>query len=122
MRAIYGLGLVVLATFGVGCSSPRECSDIAVAGLSVVEVDSALGARICDASVSAQLGSNTELLERIPGDNSPSCAYVGAEEQPGTYVVRAEDAGFAASQGTASVPAGECHVVTQQVTLMLTAE
>jgi hypothetical protein len=74
------------------------------------------------ASVSAQLGSNNEPLERSSGDNSLSCAYFGAYEEPGTYVVRAEHAGFAASQRTASVPAGECHVKTEQVTFMLTAE
>ena len=122
MRVVCGLPLVVLATFWVGCSSSRECSDVAVAGLSVVVVDSASGARICDASVSAQLGSKTEPLERSPGDTSPSCAYFGAYEEPGTYVVRAERAGFITSQRTASVPAGECHVITQQVTFMLTAE
>jgi hypothetical protein len=85
--------LLALLTLGVlGCGQDDVsgvCTTIAAAGLSVHVTDAVTAQPLCDATVTAVEGSDTERLVQT------SCAYyVGAFERPGTYVVRAERPGY----------------------------
>jgi hypothetical protein len=101
-----------------GTTEPVLCTAIAVSALNVTVRDQATSQRICDATVTASLGSTTYTLrpQGVPDD----CTYAGAEEVAGTFEVRATRSGYEA--GTASgvrVTADECHVIPARVTIDL---
>lgn len=98
------------------CSAPgtnTNCTDIAVAGLTVDVFDQVSGASICDATVTATDGSYSETLQVTPGAGS-SCSYAGAYERAGTYDVTVVAPGHATNtQSGIVVPQGVCHVAGQ---------
>jgi hypothetical protein len=75
---------------------------------------------VCDASVTARLGSSSTQLMVLPGGNA--CEYVGPYEQAGTFTVTASKPGFRTATTEVTVPQGDCHVEGQNVTLTLVAE
>ncbi len=99
---------------GSGCSNFGGCDDYASAGLNVFPVDAA-GDPVCDAVVTATDGDYSEVLSQEYRDD---CAYVGAWERKGDYVVQVE-----AAQGTKTtdvrVGADRCHVKPVVVTVPL---
>ncbi len=116
--------LLALLTLGtLSCGHDREldvCPAIAAAGLSVNLTNAATAQPVCDASVTAIDGSYSERLVQT------SCTYVGAFERPGTYVVRAEKAGFVpkeVGQVQVVMGSGRCpHVQEVRLTLPLTPQ
>lgn len=85
------MALVLLSVSRLGCGQDRVldgCPAVAAAGLAVSLTSEATAQPVCDASVTAADGSYSERLMQT------SCTYVGAFDRPGTYVVRAEEAGF----------------------------
>jgi hypothetical protein len=118
MRSIL---LLVLAAAASCCDSGDfACTAFAAAGLSVTVTNAATGEPLCDASVTATEGAYSERLFQA------GCAFAGAVERPGTYVVRAERAGFVASEvGDVRVVmgGGPCpHVEQVQLAIALTPE
>lgn len=111
--------LVALGSLGCGSATPPPvaCAAYAVAGLNVSVSNAATGQPICDAAVTATDGAHQEQLVAV------GCAFAGAYERPGVYVVRAEREGFTPA---VSAPArvvmgrGECpHVEPVQLRLAL---
>ena len=112
--------MVLLVTFSLsGCdSSPgMACAAIAKAGLDVSVINEQNGQGICDATVTAEDGTYREALPAF------SCRFVGAYERQGTYVVRAERAGFVTREVTnvrVTMMTGDCpHVETVRVQIRL---
>ena len=112
--------LVLLVTLGLpGCDSTPmvACTAIAQAGLDVSVINEQNGQGICDATVTAEDGSYREALPAF------SCRFVGAYERPGSYLVRAERAGFVTREVTnvrVTMMTGDCpHVETVRVQLRL---
>ncbi len=106
-----------------GCDQgerPWACAAYAAAGLNVTVTNAATGQTLCDASVTATESAYSEQLF------GGACAFAGAVERPGTYVVRAERHGFVPGElrGVAVVmDAGPCpHVRQVQLTIALTPE
>lgn len=116
-------GSVCLALWLTGCGADRTpvaCAAYAAAGLGVTVTNAMTGAPICDAVVTASEGSYSEQLF------ASSCAFSGAYERPGTYVVRATRQGFHPGEVAAVhvvMGGGECpHVEQARVTVPLAPE
>ena len=70
-----------------------ECPTDPVLGMTVLVINNVTQFRICEANVEIQSGSYTETLT-LQGSTEADCRYVGAEDRPGTYQVRATATGF----------------------------
>ena len=115
--------LLFLAATAWSCDQgerPWACTAFAAAGLSVAVTNAATGQPICDASVTATDGAYSERLYE------GACAFAGAVERPGTYVVRVERQGFVPKEVRDVVVvmgAGPCpHVLQVQLAMPLTPE
>jgi hypothetical protein len=114
---------VALALSCAGCAegpTSVACPAYAAAGLAVSVSNAADGQPICDAAVTATDGTYSEQLFGV------ACAFTGAAERPGTYLVRASRPGFVPGE-VASVRVvmggGQCpHVIETQVAIRLTPE
>jgi len=105
---------IALAACGGKNDTPSEgCTTEARAGLTVTVFDGS-GARVCDATVTAQDGAFSESLMMLGG--ASSCNYAGAWERAGTYLVHAAR-GTSQKDATAVVASGTCHVDGQLVTI-----
>ncbi len=108
---------VLSLTAATGCivGTNGNCSDIAVAGVTVIVTDSASGARLCGGTV--QLTDASGYKELVSPSGSPTtCVYSGAFERPGTYTVSVFVQGYSADlQNNVVVSAGNCHVRTTTV-------
>jgi hypothetical protein len=115
---------VLLAMCSVRCGDDRTppvaCAAYAAAGLSVSVTNATTGQPICDAVVTASEGPYSEQLF------GNACAFSGAYERPGTYVVRAMRQGFHPNEVAAVrvvMGGGECpHVEQARITVLLTPE
>jgi hypothetical protein len=111
--------ILLLSALSCSCdSSPgMACAAIAQAGLDVSVINEQNGQGICDATVTAEDGTYREALPAF------SCRFVGAYERSGTYVVRAERAGFVTREVTnvrVTMMTGDCpHVETVRVQIRL---
>ena len=113
--------LCLLAALGLAaCTEEREpiaCAAYAAAGLSVTVTDAATGQPICDATVTATDGAYSEKLFAV------GCAYTGAYERAGTYVVRASRDGYTPKEVAAVkvvMGGGDCpHVQEAKVSVSL---
>jgi hypothetical protein len=115
--------LLLFVAAAWGCDQgerPWACAAYAAAGLNVAVTNAATGQPLCDASVTATEGAYSEQLF------GGACAFAGAIERPGTYVIRAERRGFVPKEvrGVAVVmDAGLCPHVTQvQLAIALAPE
>ncbi len=115
--------LLLLAATAWSCDQgvpPWSCTMVALAGLNVAVTNATTGQPICDASVTATEGSYSEQL------SAQACAYAGAVERPGTYVVRAERPGFLPKEARdvrVVMSADSCpHVLQVQLAMPLTPE
>jgi hypothetical protein len=121
-RGIVVLAFAASATGGVsiGCGS---CAAIALAGLNVTVVDGATGAPICDATVTAQDGTDVETLNAFASTPAAQCSYGGAYERPGTYTLTATAGSRSKVVTDVSVIGNgddSCsHVATRKVTITL---
>ncbi len=112
--------LLALGASSLACTLPTntQCSDIAVAGLTVYVVDQATGDPICDATVLATDGSYTETLQLT--SPTSGCFYTGAYERAGTYdlVVSAPNHQTLTQSAIVVAQAG-CHVSGRTLTIEL---
>jgi hypothetical protein len=115
VRVRVGWTLLLLVTVPAVGSCAKTCEDYASAGLTV-SVGDADGVPVCDAEVDAIDGTETIHLEPTAGSD---CAYVGAWERAGHYVVSARRDGSAAMSERIAVSAGGCHVEGKRVELIL---
>ena len=97
---------------------PVICTAIAVSSLNVTVRDAATSARVCDATVTAILGSAAYELRR---SGSPeACTYSGPEERAGTFEVRVTRPGyFPVAVTNVQVAADVCHVIPVSLTVDL---
>ena len=106
LDAMKKTAVLCLSVLSWGCEPEQVyCTAIAAAGLSVGVTNEQTGQAICDATVTATEGGYGETL--FPN----GCRYVGAWERPGTYRVRAEAPGLAATTVTdvrVVMGTGEC--------------
>jgi hypothetical protein len=102
----------------VGCGG-SGCLGNAVSGLSVTVLDGPGGAAVCGATVVATDGTYSETLAASPSGGP--CFYSGATERTGTYALEATFEGRTATTPNVSVGKDECHVITQEVQLVLPA-
>lgn len=117
MRALFFSIAVLLSAGTVACETGTACTEIYVYGLTVT-VEEEDGTPICDAEVTATDGSYRETLQATPG----VCGYAGAGERAGTYLIRAERAGFQSAEiPNIVVTRDECHVEPEAVALTLTS-
>lgn len=96
-------------------SCARSCDDLGTAALNVEVIDES-GAPVCDAHVVATDGPDEFVLEALSG-----CAYAGAWERSGAYVVRVSRGGRSVDSEVIHVSSGACHVKPQRVELTLPA-
>jgi hypothetical protein len=100
--------------------SPAACLAYAAAGLRVEVTNVATAEQICDATVIASQGSYSEQLF------GTSCAFIGAYERAGTYVLTAARAGLVPKEvGSVRVvmSGGQCpHVEQARVAIALTPD
>ncbi|MBM4346228.1 MAG: hypothetical protein FJ100_22875 [Deltaproteobacteria bacterium] len=116
-RIAWTLGLAALAVpVSMACEPTLACDTSAAAGLVITVTQGLNGPVLCDAEVTVSDGATTE---KVSAQGSP-CVYTAAYEKPGTYTVVAAKAGLKSATKTGIVvDNGECHVETQQVTLVL---
>src|SRR5512134_2460488 len=96
MRALMVTAVLAAATVAIGCSDREHmgpCPPVFTHGLDVSIQNAETGEPICDAVVTASAGARSYTL--VP-PSAGSCRYIGVG-RPGTYVVRAERAGFVLS-------------------------
>jgi hypothetical protein len=100
--------------------SAAACLAYAAAGLRVEVTNAETVQKICDATVLANQGSYSEQLPKT------SCAFIGAYERPGTYVVTAARVGFVpreVSSVRVVMVGGQCpHVEQARVAIALTLD
>jgi len=101
-----------------GCGG-SGCLGIAVTGLHVTVLDGPGGAAVCGATVIATDGMYSETLAASPSGGP--CFYDGAIERSGRYVLEATFEGRTATTTNVSVGNDGCHVITQDVQLVLPA-
>ena len=102
----------------VGCGG-KGCLGNAVQGLRVTVLDGPGGAAVCGATVTASDGAYSETLAAsTPGG---SCHYAGATERMGVYTLAATFEGRTATTSNVSVGSDECHVITQDIQMVLPA-
>ncbi len=113
----------LLAVVSLRCGdehTPTACPAYAAAGLDVSVSNASNGQPICDATVTATEGAYSEQLFGV------GCAFAGAVERPGTYVVRAVRQGFAPKEVApvrVAMGGGDCpHVQQTEVTIALTPD
>jgi hypothetical protein len=129
--------LIVLVAHGsIGCTS-KACNGDRVTGLGVEVEVVATTKSVCNAQVVATDGVYREVLtSTLPSSDATDggvvevdvdaafsgCWYYGAWERAGTYDITVSAPGFqtAVVRGVV-VTQGECHVVSQSVTVPLTA-
>lgn len=104
----------------LACTLPTntQCTDIAVAGLTVHVFDQATSAALCDATVVVTDGSYTETLQL----QSPTsgCFYAGAYERAGTYdLVASAPNHQTITQSAIVVAQAGCHVSGRTITIEL---
>jgi len=100
---------------GCGCSG----GGAALPGLRVTVLDEQAGTTAClNTEVVARDGTYEETLIKID-TGAESCAYVGANERPGTYTVEVNQSGRIVTVENVRVAAGECHVQQTKVTATL---
>lgn len=99
--------------------SQELCTTEAVPGVVVHVQDGATRMDICDATVRlSRGGGDVETVGSAPGGDG--CFYAGAHETTGTYDITVERAGYApATVDNVTVGLGECHVNTQERTVLL---
>jgi hypothetical protein len=118
------VGMLLLAG-SLSCTSevldldrpPAACLAYAAAGLRVEVTNAATAQPICDAMVVATDRSYSEQLF------GTSCAFIGAYERPGTYVVSVSKAGFTPKEMSSVrvvMGGGDCpHVEQARVAIAL---
>ena len=95
------------------------CTTEFVYGLNVTVIDSQTQQLIVEGvTVTAQSGNYQETLEIFPGSEY---VFYGAGERPGTYLITVTKSGYVTNTATVTVAADECHVIPQQVQVVLTA-
>lgn len=105
----------VATLFVIGCGADdKQCDLSAAVGLSVSVVDSQ-DAPVCDVTVHIQDGAYEEEGTLDLG----MCVFHGAVERAGTYDVSALRDDVVLAEEQVVVPAGECHVQGQKVTLVV---
>ena len=100
----------------VGCGD-SGCLGNAVTGLRVTVLDGPGGAAVCGATVIATDGMYSETLAASPSGGP--CFYYGAIERPGRYALEVTFEGLTATTPNVSVGNDGCHVITQDVQLVL---
>jgi hypothetical protein len=104
-----------MAVLGSGCSSSKpDCGANVVAGVSVHVVD-LQEAPVCDVTVRITDGAYMEESTLDLG----ACVFHGADERAGTYAVTILRDDMVLTEESVVVPAGECHVEHQDVTVVL---
>lgn len=126
VRAVF-VAVAFTAVGAFACSDGERslgCSTQAVMGVGATVIDTSTGDRVCNAVVVAKDGTYTETLPAFPvtQDAQVSCIYFGLKERAGTYTLKATRSGYAPTEQSLTVPADECHVINQRVTLGLTPE
>lgn len=115
MRSVLLLALLVALT---ACDEPVVCTDLAAASVQV-HLEDEQGAPITGAAVTWNqadaIGPAEDCLEMQAGDYT--CGY----EVEGALVVSISAPGFADETVTVEVSADECHVITEQVDVILEA-
>ena len=108
-------GVVVVGIALLGCGADdKQCTLELRWGLSVSVVDPQNNL-VCDVTVRIKDGAYEEA-----GVDHGTCVFHGAAERPGTYDVSAlRDDVVLAEKTQIVVPAGECHVQGQNVTLVV---
>lgn len=110
------LSVVALASASCGLA-PRACSMEARSAIVVTVLDRSSGTSLCGATVNVHDGAFAEKLGEWPAP--PGCAYSGAYERAGNYLVEVALGSRAASALNIKVGHDDCHVVTQRVTVTL---
>jgi hypothetical protein len=100
---------------GCGCSG----GGAALPGLRVTVLDEQAGTTAClNTVVVARDGAYEDVLIQI--ETGPeSCAFVGANERPGTYTVEVNQSGRIVTVEDVRVANGPCHVQTTTLTATL---
>jgi hypothetical protein len=97
----------------------EACTASIEIGLSVTVLDDATGDPICDATVTAEDGDFSETLTASGG----ACeTYLGVEERPAGYTVRAAAPGHAEAVERVIILSDGCHPILEEVTLRLATE
>lgn len=105
----------VVTVPGCGCSG----GGAALPGLEVTVLDNQAGTTAClNTVVVARDGAYEETLIKVDR-GAESCAYVGANERPGTYTVEVNQSGRIVVTDNVRVADGPCHVETTKVTATL---
>jgi hypothetical protein len=100
---------------GCGCSG----GGAALPGLRVTVLDEQAGTTAClNTVVVARDGAYEATLIKVD-TGAESCAYVGANERPGTYTVEVNQSGRIVTIENVRVADGPCHVETTHVTATL---
>ena len=102
----------------VGCGG-TGCLGNAVQGLQVTVLDGPGGAAVCGATVTATDGAYSETLAASPSGGP--CYYSGAIERTGVYSLAAIFEGRTATTSNVTVGKDECHVITQDIQMVLPA-
>jgi len=125
------IGLMLLATGLLPCAcggtSEEGCSGALSPGDAVVAtvVDGTTGQRICDATVTASVGSAMPTTLAPAGIGPTHCDYLSdPPPRPGVYTITASHDGYATPAAqTVSVTTGACNVIQPQaVTITMTKQ
>lgn len=114
----------LLVFLSLGCShnddDTTNCTDVYTPGLIVTVKDASTGAVLSDnVTVTATDGDYIEELH-VP---EPETDFYGAYERKGTYVITVTSDGYIPyTSDPVTVDADECHVLTQDVSVMLQPE
>src|SRR5262245_22661085 len=100
---------------GCNCSG----GGAALPGLEVTVLDSPGGPTACLATVVVARDGTYEAVLIKVDKPSGSCAYVGANERPGTYTIEVNQSGRIVIIDSVRVEDGGCHVLTTKVTATL---
>lgn len=120
-RIVSVVALVAGAASSGACGSTSTyCTTEADSSFVVHVEDATTAAAICDATVTADNGSQTWALETYGGP--PDCSYTGVYEQAGTFQIAVSKPGYQQTGTTVVVKKGTCHVITKDVTVKLSPQ
>ncbi len=114
MRRFLGIALVLVMDVAASGCVGGGCTAELLYGLNVHVVFQ--GVLVCDATVVAYDGDYRETL--WPSGGGPNCAYSGAPERGGTYLITATRGSLMAATNV-TVREDECHVEPEQVFIVL---
>jgi len=121
MKFLYFGILLIFLSCSLNNTDENPCTEEARAGLNITVKDAVTNQLLSSCiTVIAKDGTYTETLEFFTGNNP---VFSGAWERAGTYIITVSGVGYTTFVSDAiTVTADECHVIPQQLQVILQPE